>query len=180
MGITPGFNCVYPHNHESGPTKYLLSETTMLSLLTTRNLGRSYGEAENFHFQRPMIHWTLGKCPTRVIILAHHSCAQREHLSRFHTVDVETWDEDLPLRLPRQFKTRMLTEPMSGAFLAGAGGGGDGGRRGRGMVCFLVQSSLLWADCSHLSGFSVLLCGLGHTTQVCAVLLIWAQIKHFE
>lgn len=119
-------------------------------------------------------HWALGKCPTRVITFAHHSCAQKEHLSRFHMVDVETWSEDLLLRLPRQLKSRMMTEPKSGAFLVGAGGGA------RGMVCFLVQSSLLWADCSHLSGFSVLLCGFGHTTQVCAVLLIWAISNTFS
>lgn len=72
MGITPGFICVYLHNYETEPTKYLFLETTMLSLLTTRNLGRSCGEAANFVFQMPT---TLG--PGQMSYTSYHLCSSQ-------------------------------------------------------------------------------------------------------
>lgn len=177
MGITPGFNCVYLHNHESGPTEYLLLETTMLSLLTTRNLGRSCGEAANFHFQRPM---TLG--PGQMPYTSYHLCSSQLWPERAFITIPHGRCGDLKWRSPAQVTQTAQEQDDDRAQVWGVSSRGWwwwwGGARG--MVCFLVQSSLLWADCSHLSGFSVLLCGFGHTTQVCAVLLIWAISNTFS
>lgn len=69
MGITPGFICVYLHKHESELTKYLFLETTMLSLLTIRNLGRSYDEAANFLFH--------DTGPGQMLYTSYHLCSSQ-------------------------------------------------------------------------------------------------------